>query len=205
MLRLSMSYYKPGPTFSPLTKRTEQFFTGQPCRTTKTSSMYVISHIFTHLSKIQEYRYTDQYTFPILLHIIIICGIFKPLHRGAFCQFPFRWIHYCGSIKSTRKETGKMHLCALQRIEKKGGWKCHSLKIRQIHDLGQSKSGQSTKCRFSQERYVEDTLSPFKSNIGNVYCPLDVLGFLTIVFIRSVGSTSGGRGGGAQCYVTKWS
>ena len=57
---------------------------------------------------------------------------------------------------------------------------------------------QSTKCGFSQEHYVEDTLSPFKSNIGNVYCPLDVLGFLTIVFIRSVGSTSGGRGGGGH-------
>ena len=35
------------------------------------------------------------------------------LHRGAFCQFTFRWICYCGSNKSTGKETGKMHLCAL--------------------------------------------------------------------------------------------
>ena len=33
------------------------------------------------------------------------------LHRGAFCQFPFRWIYYYGSNKFTRKETGKMHLC----------------------------------------------------------------------------------------------
>ena len=34
-------------------------------------------------------------------------------HRGAFCQFPFRWIHYYGSNKSSGKETGKTHLCAL--------------------------------------------------------------------------------------------
>ena len=36
-----------------------------------------------------------------------------PLQRGAFCQFPFRWIYYCGSNKSTGKKSGKMHLCAL--------------------------------------------------------------------------------------------
>ena len=36
-----------------------------------------------------------------------------PLHRGAFCQFPFRWIYYCHSSKSTGMETGKTHLCAL--------------------------------------------------------------------------------------------
>ena len=35
------------------------------------------------------------------------------LHRGAFCQFPFRWIYYCHSSKFTGKETGKTHLCAL--------------------------------------------------------------------------------------------
>ena len=35
------------------------------------------------------------------------------LHRGAFCQIPFRWIYYYGSNESTRKETGTMHLCAL--------------------------------------------------------------------------------------------
>ena len=41
---------------------------------------------------------------------------FKPLstmHRGAFCQFPFRWIYSYGSNKSTGKETGKTHLCAM--------------------------------------------------------------------------------------------
>ena len=31
------------------------------------------------------------------------------MHRGAFCQFPFRWIYYCHSSKFTRKETGKMY------------------------------------------------------------------------------------------------
>ena len=35
------------------------------------------------------------------------------LYRGAFCQFPFRWIYCYGSNKSTGKETGKTHLCAL--------------------------------------------------------------------------------------------
>ena len=36
-----------------------------------------------------------------------------PLHRDAFCKFPFCWIYYCHSSKSTGKETGKTHLCAL--------------------------------------------------------------------------------------------
>ena len=35
------------------------------------------------------------------------------VHRGAFCQFPFRWIYYYGSNKFTGKETEKMHLCAM--------------------------------------------------------------------------------------------
>ena len=35
------------------------------------------------------------------------------MHRGAFCQFPFRWIYYCHSSKFTGKETGKTHLCAV--------------------------------------------------------------------------------------------
>ena len=32
-------------------------------------------------------------------------------HRGAICQFLFRWIWYCHSGKSTGKKTGKLHLC----------------------------------------------------------------------------------------------
>ena len=35
------------------------------------------------------------------------------LHIGAICQCLFRWIYYCHSYKSTRKENGKMHLCVL--------------------------------------------------------------------------------------------
>ena len=34
------------------------------------------------------------------------------VHRGVFGQFPFRWIYYCHSCKSTGKEAGKTHLCA---------------------------------------------------------------------------------------------
>ena len=36
-----------------------------------------------------------------------------PVHRDAICQFLFRWIYYCHSSKSTGKEIGKTHLCAL--------------------------------------------------------------------------------------------
>ena len=39
--------------------------------------------------------------------------IILPLHRGAFCQFPFGWIYHYGSNKSTEKKTGKTHVCAL--------------------------------------------------------------------------------------------
>ena len=35
------------------------------------------------------------------------------MHKGAFCLFPFQWTYYCHSSKSTGKETGKTHLCAL--------------------------------------------------------------------------------------------
>ena len=40
-------------------------------------------------------------------------SVCKTVHRGAFCQFPFQWIYYCHISKSTGKETGKTHLCAL--------------------------------------------------------------------------------------------
>ena len=43
----------------------------------------------------------------------LLCIWFLSLHRGAFCQLPFRWIYYwpllCHSSKSTGKETGKTH------------------------------------------------------------------------------------------------
>ena len=35
---------------------------------------------------------------------------YQSAHRRAFCQFPFRWIYYYDSNKSTGKETGKTHL-----------------------------------------------------------------------------------------------
>ena len=38
---------------------------------------------------------------------------FRTVHRGAFCQFTLRWIYYCLSSKSTGKETGKTHRCAV--------------------------------------------------------------------------------------------
>ena len=37
----------------------------------------------------------------------------KAVHKGAFCQFPFRWIYYYGRTKSTEKEIGKTHLSAV--------------------------------------------------------------------------------------------
>ena len=40
--------------------------------------------------------------------------LLHPMHRGAFCQFSFHWIYYYGSNESNGKETGKMHLCAMQ-------------------------------------------------------------------------------------------
>ena len=39
--------------------------------------------------------------------------LWHTLHRGALCQFPFRWVYYYGSNKSTGKETVKTHLCAV--------------------------------------------------------------------------------------------
>ena len=41
------------------------------------------------------------------------------MHRGAFCQFPFQWIYYYGSDKSTGKESGKTHLWAMLPFLKK--------------------------------------------------------------------------------------
>ena len=41
------------------------------------------------------------------------CDNEGPMHRGALCQFPFRWIYCCGINESTGKDTGKMHLCAM--------------------------------------------------------------------------------------------
>ena len=38
------------------------------------------------------------------------------LHRDAFCQSTFRWIHYQDSNKSTGLKAGKLHVCAMVRL-----------------------------------------------------------------------------------------
>ena len=43
-------------------------------------------------------------------YMLQVCSGTPPVHRGAFWQFPFRWIYYYDSNKSTGKETGKTHL-----------------------------------------------------------------------------------------------
>jgi hypothetical protein len=50
--------------------------------------------------------------------LLILTLVFKnvPLHGGAFCQSSFQWIYYYGSNKSTGKEIGKSHLCALRAL-----------------------------------------------------------------------------------------
>ena len=63
---------------------------------------YVRKSQITNLSKRNKSQSKSHLTNPGLT-----------MHRGAFCQFPFRWIYYYGSNKSTGKETGKTHLCAL--------------------------------------------------------------------------------------------
>ena len=41
---------------------------------------------------------------------VIVCQL--STSRVTFCHFFFRRIYYCHSSKSTKKETGKTHLCA---------------------------------------------------------------------------------------------
>ena len=51
-----------------------------------------------------------------LFNSVIQVRMDQGLHRGAFCQFTFRWIYYCHNSKSTGKKTGKRHLCAVSRL-----------------------------------------------------------------------------------------
>ena len=44
---------------------------------------------------------------------LLIFQLIAVVHRGKFCRFSFRWIYYCHSSKSTGKESGKTHLCAV--------------------------------------------------------------------------------------------
>ena len=46
----------------------------------------------------------------VVIYLVLV------VHRGALCRFPFRWIYYWHSCKSTGKETGKTHLCALMHL-----------------------------------------------------------------------------------------
>jgi hypothetical protein len=50
-----------------------------------------------------------RFTEDLRPHVFSHCTV----HKGAFCQFPFRLIYYYGSNKSTGRETGKIHLCAV--------------------------------------------------------------------------------------------
>jgi hypothetical protein len=78
------------------------------------------------------------------------------LHRGVFCQFPFRWIKYCHSSKSTGKETGKTHLCALAWILA-GTPDCKGCMPRiEIRDLNQN-----------WEKGIQDTSSLLSSSLGS--------------------------------------
>ena len=52
-------------------------------------------------------------TFPSNSKLEWIWKKYNWVQRGAFCQFPFRWIYYYGSNKSTGNETGKTHLCGV--------------------------------------------------------------------------------------------
>ena len=53
----------------------------------------------------------------------------RSVHRGAFWQFPFRWIYYYSSNKSTGKETGKTHLCAVAGICRGSSLKVYQIRI----------------------------------------------------------------------------
>ena len=47
------------------------------------------------------------------INLMVKSILLTTAHRGAFCQFSFRWMYYYGSNKANGKETGKTHLCAL--------------------------------------------------------------------------------------------
>jgi hypothetical protein len=44
---------------------------------------------------------------------------FLAVDRHAFCQSSFWWIYFYGRYKSTKKETGKLHLCAVGAVVQK--------------------------------------------------------------------------------------
>ena len=73
-------------------------------------------------SRVQNFRPEQNLLAQSLNTLVMPCDLGQTganiygtsVHRGAFCQFLFRWIYYCHSSKSSGKETGKTHLCAVQ-------------------------------------------------------------------------------------------
>ena len=49
----------------------------------------------------------ENFQLPVQTYLLLPL---RQCSRGVFSQFPFRWIYYYGSNKSTGKETGKTHL-----------------------------------------------------------------------------------------------
>ena len=60
-----------------------------------------LGYIFRHALHI---RYHQRFGFQLPRSTLATA-----LHKGVFSQFPFRWIYYCHSSKSTKKETGKTY------------------------------------------------------------------------------------------------
>ena len=71
-------------------------------------------------NRILQVYFTNFFRFKYLYQVLM--GNFEKVRNwttgplGAFCQFLFRLIYYCHSSKSTGKETGKTHLCAVLKI-----------------------------------------------------------------------------------------
>ena len=125
--------------FSPIIKTVEKFQNSAAVKKhnnnkySKFDNEYVIwrpvkmtwsRHVTPSKQQIRNFKCTfwDLSTFKRYLSNVLILSpvafsisaIFATLqHRGAFCQFPFLWIYYYHSSKSTREETGKTHLCAV--------------------------------------------------------------------------------------------
>ena len=80
---------------------------------------------------------------------MLYCTVFTkslPLQRGVLVQFPFWWIYYCHSSKSTGKETGKMLLCALVVHRSGVGW---SGVVRGWPGVGRALVGHSSELLFN--------------------------------------------------------
>ena len=76
------------------------------------NNLFLLFWFFCVLIEIFKYDNCIKFskTFQCAMHRYIIVLHCSTLHRGAFCQFPFR---YYGRNKSTGKETGKTHLCGI--------------------------------------------------------------------------------------------